>query len=183
MAKIDTYTKNRIEGLAWALQIIEKAGTVTEGVENLRKEAKLRNAVFVPLEIPAWKIHEVNIMLSKRLMNTLLIVLLKLCEEEFDWKKVRLQRVKTLFMKHSAAFYDEDPYGERYIKMSDYAAYFKENYDIDFSDEVMDEMLAIEEQLESKRLRRVQLDVIEKHLKNRYPDAWEYLKKQLGVWK
>ena len=57
MAKIDTYTKNRIEALPWALKIIESAETVEQGVENLKKEIRLRNATFIPLEIPAQKIR------------------------------------------------------------------------------------------------------------------------------
>lgn len=39
MAKIDTYTKNRIEALPWALKIIESAETVEQGVENLKKKS------------------------------------------------------------------------------------------------------------------------------------------------
>ena len=181
MAKIDTYTKNRIEALPWALKIIESAETVEQGVENLKKEIRLRNATFIPLEIPAQKIHEVNLMLSQRLMNTLLIAFLKVFEEEFGWRKVRLQRVKTLFLKHSAAFYDVDPYGDRYFTMSDYAIHFREDYGIDFDDKAIDELLNIEKQNEDKQLRRVQFDVIEKHLKNSYPEALVHLKKQLGV--
>ncbi len=181
MGKIETYTKNRVEGLVWALNLIQKEESLEKGVEMLKREIALRKTTFIPLEIPNYRITECSAMLAKRLMNTLLIVFLKIFEEEFSWKKVRLQRMVELFSKHSAVFFDSDPYGDRYVTMSDYAKYFKEEYDIGFSDEVLDELIAIEEQSADKRLRRVQFDVIEKCLKNRYPEALEYLKKQVGV--
>lgn len=180
MGKIDTYTKNRIEGLAWALSLIDKQENPEKGIEMLRKEVAFRRATFIPLEIPDWRITSCSALLTKRLMNTLLIVWLKIFEEEFNWKKVRLQRMVQLFSKHSLAFFDIDPYGDRYVKMSDYAKYFREEYEIGFTDEDLDELIGIEEKNDDKRLRRVQFDVIEKHLKNGYPEALEYLKKQLG---
>lgn len=181
MGKIETYTKNRVEGLVWALDLIQKEESLEKGVEMLRKEIALRKTTFIPLEIPNYRITECSAMLAKRLMNTLLIVFLKIFEEEFGWKKVRLQRMVELFSKHSGVFFDVDPYGDRYVTMSDYAKYFREEYEIGFSDEVLDELIAIEEQSADKRLRRVQFDVVEKHLKNRYPEALEYLKKQIGA--
>lgn len=65
--------------------------------------------------------------------------------------------------------------------MSDYAIHFREDYGIDFDDKAIDELLNIEKQNEDKQLRRVQFDVIEKHLKNSYPEALEHLKKTLEV--
>lgn len=181
MGKIETYTKNRVEGLVWALDLLQKEESPEKGVEMLKREIRFRKATFIPLEIPADSIRECSTLLAKRLMNTLLIAFLKVFEEEFGWGKVRLQRVKTLFLKHSAAFYDVDPYGERYFTMSDYAIHFREDYGIDFDDKAIDELLNIEKQNEDKQLRRVQFDVIEKHLKNSYPEALEHLKKQLGI--
>ena len=42
MGKLEDYTRNRIEGLAWALSIIDKEENVEQGVENLRKEVRFR---------------------------------------------------------------------------------------------------------------------------------------------
>ena len=181
MGKIDTYTKNRVEGLAWALELIKKSDSSEEGVKRLEKEVEFRRANFMPLEIPTESIKKSWLTISRRLMNTILIAVLKLCEEEFGWGKVRLQRMVEMFSKHSAMFYDEDPLGDRYVKMSEYALYFREKYDIAFSDEVIEELIYIEEQNEEKRLRKVQFEMIEKHLKNSYPEALEHLKKTLGI--
>lgn len=181
MGKIETYTKNRTEGLIWALDLIQREETIEKGVEKLKREITFRKATFIPLEIPADNIRECSTKLAKRLMNTLLIVFLKLFEDEFGWKTKRLQNLVNLFGKYAGEFYDEDPYGDRYITLSDYAKYYKEVHGIEFSDEVLDELLVIEEQSKDKRLRRVQFDVIERMLKNSYPEALEHLKKTLGV--
>lgn len=181
MAKIDDYTKYRMEGLAWALRIIEAEENVEKGVEMLRKEIRFRNVVRIPLEMTASKVKEVGALLAKRILNTLVIVFLKVFEEEYGWREQRLQRLLRQFANNTADFFDEDPYGDRYIMISEYANYFKEQYGIEFSTEVMDELIAVEEENADKRMRRVQFDIIEKLLKNSYPEALTYLKKQLNI--
>lgn len=181
MGKIDTYTKNRIEGLAWALRIIDTEGNIKNGVDMLRREVRFRNAVCIPLEIPAQRIREANVMLTRRLLNTVLVVVIKVLDDEYGWKKHRLQSFIEKFTKHTIAFQDIDPYGDRYVEISHYAEYFKENYGIEFTEEEMSEMQSIEEENRRGEIRRVQMNVIEKHLKNSYPEALEHLKKQLGV--
>lgn len=84
-------------------------------------------------------------------------------------------------LKACRRFFAVDPYGERYIVFSDYAKYFREEHGIEFSDEVLNELLSIEEQNEDKRLRKVQFDVIEKMLRNSHPEALEHLKINLGI--
>jgi C1A family cysteine protease len=74
----------------------------------------------------------------------------------------------------------DDPYGDRYVEMSDYAEYFKEQYGIVFSDEQMQEMRTVEKENKAIDIKRVQVDVIEKHLKNSYPEALAHLKKAVG---
>lgn len=74
MGKIETYTKNRVEGLVWALDLIKKEESLEKGVEMLKSEIRFRKATFIPLEIPADSIRECSTLLAKRLMNTLLIV-------------------------------------------------------------------------------------------------------------
>ena len=181
MGKIETYTKHRLEGLVWALDLIKKEESLEKGVEMLKSEIRFRKATFIPLEIPADSIRECSTLLAKRLMNTLLIVFLKIFEDEFGWKTKRLQRLVDLFAKHANVFFDEDPYGDRYVNLSDYAKYYKDEHGIEFSDEVLDELMSIEEQNEDQRLRRVQFEVIEKLLKNSYPEALEHLKKTLEI--
>ena len=180
MGKLEDYTRNRMEGLAWSLSIIDKEENVEQGVENLRKEVRFRRAVFVPLEIPRRRIREVNEMLARRMLNVVLVTVIKVLDDEYGWKKKRLSKFITKFTKHAIGFEDIDPYGDRYIEMSDYAEYFKEQYGIEFSDAQMSEMRTIERGNRAAEIKRIQVDVIEKHLKNSYPEAFAHLKKVVG---
>lgn len=177
MGKIETYTKNRIEGALWALKIIEKETDTEKGVEALRKELRSRRASFIPLEIPQSRIHEVSTMLAKRSINTILTTLLKVFEEEYGWGAKRLKRLSEQFAKHSGHFAWEDPYGDTYIRMSELARQYRAEYGIRFTDDDLDQMCNVERQREEARVRRVQWDVIEKQLKHSYPDALEHLRK------
>lgn len=181
MGKIETYTKNRIEGALWALKIAENEETAEKGLEVLRNELRFRNATFVPLEIPYKDIENLRQNLATRILNTMMVVLLQVFEEEYDWRGKRLQRLAYLFNKYSAHYMAEDPNGERYINMSDMATYFKEEYGINFNAEVLDDMLEIEELREQRRIKRVQWNQVEKHLKNSYPEALEHLRKVLEI--
>lgn len=180
MAKIDDYTRNRMEGLAWALRVIEKEDTVEAGVEMLRKEIRFRNATFVPLEIPAERIRAVNRLLARRLITSLQVVLLKLFEDAYGWRKKRLQRLKMQMAEQTELFYDLDPYGERYIKISEYAEYFQEMYGVSFDPEIVEEFKQVENANREVSEVRVSLEIIEKLLKNSHPDALAHLKKELG---
>lgn len=181
MGKIETYTKNRIEGALWALKIAEKEETAEEGLEALRKELKFRNITMFPMELPRDEIEKVRVQLAGRILNTMMVVLLQVFEEEYDWRGKRLHRLAYLFNKYSAQYLAEDPFGERYINMSDMAQYFKEEYGINFNAEALDDMVDIEELREKRRVKRVQWDMIEKHLKNSHPEALEHLRKVLEI--
>lgn len=181
MGKIDTYTKNRIEGLTWALRIIEREKDIKSGVDMLRKEIRFRNAVCIPLEIPASEIDKANRIIKQRMLNTILVVVMKVLDEDYGWKKRRLNRFMERFTRHTLGMNDVDPYGDKYVEISHYAEYFREHYDSNFSIEAIEEMIMVEEENRNKGIRRVQFDIIEKHLKNSYPEALEHLKKQIGV--
>lgn len=181
MAKIDTYTKNRIEGLAWALRIIEREKDIESGVNMLRKEIRFRNAVCIPLEIPASEIGKANRIIKQRMLNSILVVVMKVLYENYGWKKKRLNRFMEQFTRHTLGMNDVDPYGDKYVEISHYAEYFREHYDSNFSIEAIEEMIMVEKENQSKDIRRVQMDVIERLLKNSYPEALVHLKKQLGV--
>lgn len=91
MAKIDTYTKNRLEGLEWALRIIEKEDSLEKGVDMLRRELRFRNIVPVPMRYRAEDVRVANQMLAKRLLSALLVVVLKVLDDEYGWKKKDLE--------------------------------------------------------------------------------------------
>lgn len=102
-------------------------------------------------------------------------------EEEYGWGKVRLQRFVSLFLKSTKDMHGFDPYGDRYVQISDYAEYFQEKYGISFEEQAVETMKKIEEENRSLEVKRVQVDVLEKMLKNSYPEALEHLKKTLGI--
>lgn len=181
MSKIDTYTKIRMEGLAWALKIIENEDSLEKGVDMLRKEIRFRNIVRLPLEIPAIEIAKANRIIKQRMLNIVMVVIIKVLDEDYGWKKKRLAEFMERFARHTLGMNDVDPYGEKYVEISHYAEYFRENYDADFSVEAIEEMIKVEEENRSAGIKRVQFDIIEKHLKNSYPEALEHLKKQLGA--
>ena len=181
MGKLEDYTRNRMEGLAWALSIIDKEENVEQGVENLRKEVRFRKAVFVPLEIPRRRIREVNEMLARRMLNVVLVTVIKVLDDEYGWKKKRLSKFITKFTKHAIGFEDMDPYGDHYIEISDYAQWFNEQYGAMFSPEAVEEMVQVERENRAAHGRRVQVEAVERILKNSHPKAWEYLKEQIGA--
>ena len=181
MGKIETYTKNRVEGALWALKLAELEPTAEEGLKALRSELKRRNASFIPLEIPWSEIVKIKEQLATRVMNTMMVVLLQIFEEEYNWRGKRLQRLAYQFNKKSAEYLSEDPYGERYINISDMASYLQQEYGIKFDVEAMDDLVEIEEIREERRDRRVRWSTIEKNLKNSYPEALKHLRKVLGI--
>ena len=63
--KTDKFYKARMDGLAYALEIVEKGG-----VEALKKELKVRNAYFIPMEISSKKAEELSEMLAHRILAT-----------------------------------------------------------------------------------------------------------------
>lgn len=101
MGKVETYTQNRVEGLAWALDLIMGEETVEKGVELLKKEVVFRRATFMPLEMNTKAIDKCDEILQNHMMNSILIAFLKLFEEEYGWRKVRLQRLVEDFAKHT----------------------------------------------------------------------------------
>lgn len=84
-----------------------------------------------------------------------------------------------LFYENTKDMQSYDPYGDRYVNISEYAEYFKDTYGISFEDEAVKTMKQIEAENRSLEVKRVQIDVLEKLLENRYPDALEYLRKEL----
>lgn len=181
MAKIDTYTKNRLEGLEWALRIIEKEDSLEKGVDMLRRELRFRNIVPVPMRYRAEDVRVANQMLAKRLLSALLVVVLKVLDDEYGWKKKRLRGFIEKFHRHTVGFESIDPYGDHYAELSDYAKWFNETYDAGFSADAIEEMIHVENQNKMREIRRVQVDVVEKNLRSKYPEAWEHLKKQIGA--
>lgn len=181
MAKMDNQMKNRIEGLLWALRIIEDEDTIENGVAMLRKEIRFRNIVPAPMKVKAAEIRSANIMLTRRVINSMMVIIIKVFDEEYGWKKKRLSELLEKFNRHTMGFEDMDPYGDHYIEISDYAQWFNEQYGAMFSPEAVEEMVQVERENRAAYGRRVQVEAVERILKNSHPKAWEYLKEQIGA--
>ena len=63
--KTDKFYRARMDGLAYALEIVEKGG-----IEALKKELKVRNAYFIPMEISSKKAEELSEMLAHGMLAT-----------------------------------------------------------------------------------------------------------------
>lgn len=53
--KRDKTYQARMDGLKYALEIVERGG-----IEELKKEIRVRNAHFIPLEVSAKKANEIS---------------------------------------------------------------------------------------------------------------------------
>ncbi|WP_182433591.1 hypothetical protein [Clostridium sp. AM22-11AC] len=53
--KRDKTYQARMDGLKYALEIVERGG-----IEELKKEIRVRNAQFIPLEVSAKKANEIS---------------------------------------------------------------------------------------------------------------------------
>ena len=64
--KRDKTYQARMDGLKYALEIVERGG-----IEELKKEIRVRNAQFIPLEVSAKKANEISQVLAHRILATL----------------------------------------------------------------------------------------------------------------
>lgn len=181
MGKISKEMALRNDGLAYALQIIKKQGNAEDGIKALEDEIVFRRIMPIPMEISRDKIRAAENLMGSRIMNNMFTVVLRILRDPYKFGAVRLQRFADSFQKCCKDFLDEDPMGVRYVKISDYAIYFRDEFGINYSDEQINSMIDIEKEIEEHRQRRVQFDVIKRMLKNSYPEALEHLKKCLEV--
>ena len=63
--KRDKTYQARMDGLKYALEIVERGG-----IEELKKEIRVRNAQFIPLEVSAKKANEISQVLAHRILAT-----------------------------------------------------------------------------------------------------------------
>ena len=63
--KRDKTYQARMDGLKYALEIVERGG-----IEELKKEIRVRNAHFIPLEVSAKKANEISQVLANRILAT-----------------------------------------------------------------------------------------------------------------
>lgn len=140
----------RMDGMAYALRIVEK-----DGVEGLRAEVKARGAKFIPLEATSDAIRDLNAMLGDRILNTFGAVMLFSLNEEFKFGKDRMNRFFDAFKKNCSMIMDLDPFGSHYEKISEYAEQLQKKYGIDLD---LDKILLTEQENEKCRKKMLEYD-------------------------
>lgn len=136
--KTDKFYKARMDGLAYALEIVEKGG-----VEALKTELKVRNAYFIPMEISRRKAAEVSEMLAHRILETFTPTVMFSLNQEFHFGKDRLLRWKDAFINLCDMMDAIDPFGCQYETARDYAEVLKQKYGIEFDWDSIDEIIGL----------------------------------------
>lgn len=124
--KIDNSYQSRMDGMAYALKIAKE-----KGVEELEKEIRFRNAHYVPLEISREELMDIYGLLSNRITETLLTMVMATLR---DWKgfgKKRLEEFRNEFTQKCMAVDARDPFGQHYARISDYAEVLREECGIE----------------------------------------------------
>ena len=114
--KTDKFYKARMDGLAYALEIVEKGV-----VEALKKELKVRNAYFIPMEISSKKAEELSEMLAHRILATFVPTVMFSLNQAFGFGRDRLLRWKDAFINLCDMMDAVDPFGCQYETVKDYA--------------------------------------------------------------
>lgn len=126
MGKIDATYRARMDGMSYALRVVEK-----EGTEALRKEVKFRNANFVPLEINRDRLQEIYTLLAGRIVQTVTVMTLATLRDNNGYGEKRLKDFRKAFEKKCVEVDALDINGEHYARISDYAQMLKEECNID----------------------------------------------------
>ena len=95
--KIDTSYQARMDGMVYALRLVEK-----EGIEALKKDIEFRGANFAPLEINRETMVEIYGMLAARITQTMLTMVLATLRDSKGWGEKRLKDFKEMFEKSAS---------------------------------------------------------------------------------
>ena len=136
--KTDKFYKARMDGLAYALEIVEKGG-----VEALKKELKVRNAYFIPMEIYSKKAEELSEMLAHRILATFVPTVMFSLNQAFGFGRDRLLRWKDAFINLCDMMDAVDPFGCQYETVKDYAEELQRKYNIEFDWDSIDEVIGL----------------------------------------
>ena len=153
MAKLDKKIQQyRNDGLAYAVKIYKEGGE-----EALLHEAAIRGAAFIPMELTPERREELSAYLAERIISTVFIDACVALIDEFKFGESRLKRFKEMFMNRAKLMGDCDPFGGRYVKMSDFARELNEKYHLDIE---MDNLVRIEEENEAVNVRMAKVDAV-----------------------
>lgn len=136
--KTDKFYRARMDGLAYALEIVEKGG-----VEALKTELKVRNAYFIPMEISRRKATEISEMLAHRILATFTPTVMFSLNQAFGFGKDRLLRWKDAFTGLCDMMDAVDPFGCNYETARDYAEVLKDKYGIEFDWDSIEDVIGL----------------------------------------
>ena len=149
----------RMQGLAYALDIVKKGG-----IEALEKEIKARGAYYVPMEISYEQVMELKNLIADRILSTFAPAVMFTLHDTFGFGKDRLLRWKNAFMKRCDMMSTFDPFGVPYEKVMDYATILTEKYGLEFE---WDKMEDIEKANKQERKQLCDIDYVIQFLEER----------------
>ena len=149
----------RMQGLAYALDIVKKGG-----VEALEKEIKARGAYYVPMEISYELVMELKNLIADRILSTFAPAVMFTLHDTFGFGKDRLLRWKNAFMKRCDMMSTFDPFGVPYEKVMDYATILTEKYGLEFE---WDKIEDVEQDNKQSRKQLCDIDYVIQFLEER----------------
>ena len=174
MAKRDRDYEQRMMCYISALNKVEK-----EGVEALRRDVKNRNLLKVDVRVPESQMREIYDSLSANVYNNMLVAILYVIHDNYQFGKVRLKKVRDAFDKLVMDTMDLDYMGQHYVRLEDFAIELNEKYDLGID---ISRVAACEEDFDARRpdYHYCHVDTVLKELReNGFKDAAEFLEKKL----
>ena len=99
MAKISKEQQWRMEGFSYAISKLEEGRTL----EDLKKEAKVRGAYGIPINLSKAEIDKVGEKVKEHVIRTILLMSCNVLQDEFDFGKKRIGRFMDRFNRKTGA--------------------------------------------------------------------------------
>lgn len=129
------YAAGRLDGLAWALRIVE-----ARGIDGLREEIAFRKAIPVQFELDIEASKKYLKDYGKLMYGFLSSVFYSTLNDKFGFGEARLKRVENLVKEKCLELSEVDHYGYRYLQISDLAKELNEKYGLTIGIEDVEEV-------------------------------------------
>ena len=135
MAKVDKWFKARMDGMLYALKIVEE-----QGIEALKREIKMRNILKADLGMSGEQVNEVYTNISINCYTSIMVTMLCTINMVFGFGKDRLQKLRREFDESAKSLMDLDRWGEHYETFKERERYLREKYGICFDEKTIDHL-------------------------------------------
>ena len=125
MAKRDKDFENRMIGYMGAYKLAK-----TEGLEALEKDIKRRNITHLDFTVSPKKIVDDYNIIARRTVTNVMAGTLWVLHDGFGFEKQRLHNFRENFDDLMKVLGDIDYFGERYVRLEDFAIELNEKYDL-----------------------------------------------------